>query len=122
VDTLNGLPTAARTHIVLGMLTTKDRHTVMTRLAECVDCWYFATLDTRHGGTAEELREIHRGLKLPGQVQTYSSVSAALETVAGAAVAGERVLVVGSFITVGEAMGWLDARSKASAATPGTEV
>jgi dihydrofolate synthase/folylpolyglutamate synthase len=118
VDTLNALPAVPRTHVVLGMLTTKDRHTVMTRLAECVDCWYFATLDARHGGTAEELREIHAGLGLSGKVEVYGAVSAALEAVAGDAVPGERVLVVGSFITVGEAMSWFDIHQKASAATP----
>jgi len=121
VDTLKSLPAVPRTHVVLGMLTTKDRHTVMVRLAECVECWYFATLDARHGGTAAELREIHAGLGLRGRVETRSSVSAALEAVAGAVVPGERVLVVGSFITVGEAMGWLDVRLKAFAATRGTD-
>lgn len=120
VDTLSDLPRVSRTHGVLGMLTTKDRHTVMSRLAPCVDSWYFATLDARHGGTAEELREIHTGLRLPGQVETCSSVSGALEAAANAAKPGERVVVVGSFITVGEAMGWLDDRRKAIAAARGT--
>ncbi len=121
VDTLSALPAVPRTHVVLGMLTTKDRHTVMARLAECVDCWYFASLDARHGGTAEELREIHTGLGLRGQVEVCSAVSAALDAAASAARPGERVLVVGSFITVGEAMSWLDAHQKASAATRGAD-
>ena len=121
VDTLANLPRVPRTHGVLGMLTTKDRHTVMTRLSACVDRWYFASLDARHGGTAEELCEIHASLKLPGRVQAASSVAAALESVSAAAGPGERVLVVGSFITVGEAMGWLDARQSAKGTGQGAE-
>jgi folylpolyglutamate synthase/dihydropteroate synthase len=67
------------------------------------------------------MREIHAGLGLSGKVEVYSAVSAALEAVAGDAVPGERVLVVGSFITVGEAMSWFDIHQEASAATPGKD-
>ena len=116
VETVQRLPAAHHTHVVLGMLTTKDRSSVMARLSAVADRWYFASLDARHGGTAEDLMAIHAGLGRRGKATAHPSVAAALAAAASAAKAGERVLVVGSFITVGDAMGWLVARDQGTLA------
>lgn len=104
VATLMTLPPAAATHVVLGMLSTKDRASAMHSLSKVVGHWHLATVQARHGATAAELQETWRTLERRGQAVVYESVRAAFEGARRAAVNGDRILVVGSFITVGEVL------------------
>ncbi len=104
VATLAALPAVTRTHVVLGMLTTKDHASVMQALAKVVTDWHLATVTSRHGATSAALLEAWRKFKLRAAVQCYASVSEAYQGAWRAARPGERILVVGSFITVGEVL------------------
>lgn len=104
VATLMTLPPVSKTHVVLGMLRTKDRASVMHRLSKVVDHWHLASLTARQGALATELGETWRGLPRRGVADLHDSVAEAVRSVAAQAAPGERVLIVGSFITVGEAL------------------
>ena len=105
VATLMTLPAPRRTHVILGMLRTKDRASVMHSLSRVVDQWHLATVSARQGATSTELYETWQGLVRRGAARTYSSVREAHAGAVQMAQAGDRILTVGSFITVGEVLG-----------------
>ncbi|MBI4693751.1 MAG: bifunctional tetrahydrofolate synthase/dihydrofolate synthase [Gammaproteobacteria bacterium] len=104
VATLKALPPARRTRVILGMLRTKDRRSVMTTLDGAVDEWHFGTVDARHGASAEELAATAREIGSAKPAFLYPSVAAAYAGAKTLAEAGDRVVVVGSFVTVGEVL------------------
>ena len=107
VATLMTLPAPRRTHVILGMLRTKDRASVMHSLSKVVDQWHLATVSARQGATSTELHETWQGLARRGAARTYSSVREAHAGAVQMAQTGDRILTVGSFITVGEVLGIL---------------
>jgi dihydrofolate synthase/folylpolyglutamate synthase len=104
VATLMTLPPVPKTHVVLGMLRTRDRASVMNRLSMVVDHWHLASLTARQGALASELAETWRGLARRGVADLHDSVAEAVRSAGVGAAPGDRVLIVGSFITVGEAL------------------
>ena len=114
VATLLTLPAAPRTHVILGMLTTKDRASAMRSLSCVVDHWHLATVTARHGATSAELHQTWRGLERRQVATEYASISAAYAGALAAAQIGDRILVVGSFVTVGEVLNILGARTAAN--------
>lgn len=104
VATLAALPVARRTRVVLGMLRTKDRRSVMRILDGAVDEWHFGTIDARQGATAAELAATAREIGSRKTAGEYASIAAAYASAKAAAEPGERIVVVGSFVTVGEVL------------------
>lgn len=104
VATLRGLPGATRTHVILGMLRTKDRLSAMGSLAEVADQWHFATVNAAKAASADELYETWRELPRRAPAACHASVEAAWRAAVGAARPGDRIVAVGSFITVGEVL------------------
>ncbi|MSR16008.1 MAG: bifunctional tetrahydrofolate synthase/dihydrofolate synthase [Gammaproteobacteria bacterium] len=104
VATLLTLPTANRTHVILGMLRTKDRASAMQSLSKVVDCWHLATVTARQGATSGELRQTWQQLEHHGRADEYPSIVEAYRGALAIAEPGDRVLVVGSFVTVGEVL------------------
>jgi dihydrofolate synthase / folylpolyglutamate synthase len=104
VATLRTLPAARRTHVVLGMLGTKDRLSAMTTLAEVADEWHLATVNAAKGATADELKATWQQLARRAPAFCHASIEAAYHAALAAAGPGERVVAVGSFITVGEVL------------------
>lgn len=101
-QTLEELPVAGRTWLVLGMLRDKDAAAFTDSLAQAVDHWCLASLDGERGLSAARLREM-----LPAtadDVHEFPDVAAACRYAKTQAGAGDRVVVCGSFITVAEAM------------------
>jgi len=98
-------PAAGRTLGVLGMLGDKDAAAVVRSLAGNVDGWILCTIDTPRGLDAAALRA-----RLPAGTPV---IAEAPDIAAGCAMArersspGDRVLVCGSFHTVGPALQWL---------------
>lgn len=113
VATLLTLPAVPATHVVLGMLNTKDHASVMRSLNRVVDHWHLATISARHGASSAALEQIARKLSPRRPVDCHDSVAAALAGARRAARAGDRILVVGSFITVGEVLASLDSTAGA---------
>lgn len=115
---LRTLPPAAPAHAVVGMLKTKNHREFLRPLLPLVDAWYFADLPGPQGARAEDLRRALLALEPRATVTCHESVEAALdaaEAVIGpvAAAGGHaqrdsgadgRIIVTGSFITVGAAI------------------
>jgi dihydrofolate synthase/folylpolyglutamate synthase len=91
---------APETIAVCGMLRDKDMGGVLAALAPRVTRWHFASLSGPRGASAEQLSSI-----LPGE--RFASPAAAFEAALERAEEGDKIVVFGSFLTVGEVMGWL---------------
>ncbi len=103
VDTLQQQTAARRTHVILGMLRVKDRESVIEALAPVADTWHLATVVARRGATSAELFESFRRVLGNGpKAQTYDSVASAFRAVRAAAVPGDRIVALGSFLVVAE--------------------
>jgi dihydrofolate synthase/folylpolyglutamate synthase len=100
LDAMGFFPT---THAVFGAMGDKDLETMLAKLGPIVDRWYFTDLPTPRAASADALRE--RWQSAPGHrdvpVSTHASPEAALRAAAAAAEPADRILVFGSFYTVG---------------------
>ena len=94
-----------RTHAVFGAMRDKDLAGVIGRVAPLIDAWYCTDLPLPRAARAEELADVvaqvpRKGAAKPS-VTTHDSPTQALETALGAADPADRILVFGSFYTVG---------------------
>lgn len=95
-------PVRGRTLAVFGALGDKDVGAVAAQLDALVDHWLVCTL---HGPRALEPGELQRRMgELRGTSELAGDVAAATAVAAARARAGDRVLVCGSFHTVGPAL------------------
>jgi len=117
---LAALPTVSRTHVVLGMLRTKDRVGVMRTLDPLVDRWHLATVDAARGASAAELHATWQSLPRRRPATCYESIAQAWRAACTEAAVGERILVIGSFLTVGDVLRDLAAREDPTALRAGT--
>jgi dihydrofolate synthase/folylpolyglutamate synthase len=106
-DALAGEPTPGRTWCVLGMLDDKDPAAVTAALGPQVDGWFLASLPKPRGLSAAALAA-RLGAVPAGPPAQAPSVAAACEMARAAAEPGDRVVVCGSFHTVGPALEWLE--------------
>src|SRR5712675_123270 len=93
-----------RTLAVFGMLGDKDVGAVAAQLDAQVDHWLLCTPQGPRALEAARLAE--RMGSLRGEVEICGDVASACERAAQRAVSGDRVLVCGSFHTVGPALQW----------------
>jgi dihydrofolate synthase/folylpolyglutamate synthase len=102
---------AGRTLAVLGMLRDKDVGGVVAPLLDQVDEWHLAGLDDPRGlsaaALAERLERARAAERGAAPVMLHPDPASALEAVRAATAAADRVLVFGSFVTVGAALDWL---------------
>ena len=96
-----------RTLAVIGMLKDKDIVSVIGPLAEVVDRWYPATLHTPRGATAAQLIESLVAAGVPAPVQGYDDVHQAHAAAQREATEADRIVVFGSFHTVGDILAGL---------------
>ncbi len=106
-------PCAGRTWALLAMLGDKDADGVIETLAPAVDVWVTATLAGERARSAEELagRLNARGADVAHRA---ASPAAAAAWLAARLAPEDRVLVCGSFFTVGEVLEWLASRDEAA--------
>ncbi|WP_341888264.1 bifunctional tetrahydrofolate synthase/dihydrofolate synthase [Variovorax sp. YR752] len=94
-----------RTHAVFGAMRDKDLAAILARMAPLVDRWHFTDLPLPRAASAEELSAAHAALaaKGPGPVtvQRHASPAQALAAALGEADPADRIVVFGSFYTVG---------------------
>ena len=94
-----------RTHAVFGVMRDKDIDAILTRMAPFVDHWHFTDLPTPRAALADELvaRHARLGLKGPGPVTVARHVGPlqALGSALVGADPADRIVVFGSFLTVG---------------------
>ena len=107
-DNLQASP-GGRTLAVCGILGDKDVAAIAACLREVVDAWWCASLDGTRGRTGTALADLVRAA-VRAPVVAVDSVEAACEAALTAARAGDRIVVFGSFHTVGPALDWLESR------------
>lgn len=94
-----------RTHVVFGAMADKDLAGMFTRLAPLVDHWYFTDLPGSRSAKADELLALHArlGSRGPGPLtaRAYREPRAALDAAVEAADPADRIVVLGSFLTLG---------------------
>jgi dihydrofolate synthase/folylpolyglutamate synthase len=107
VQNLESMSYFRRTHAVMGAMQDKDLDDILARMAPGVDTWHFCDLPTPRGAKAEQLAAIYReaGLRPAGpdpvQLHTHASPSAAMAAAFELADPADRIVVFGSFYTVG---------------------
>jgi dihydrofolate synthase/folylpolyglutamate synthase len=97
-----------RTRAVLAMLAGKDVAGLVQALDARIDAWYLAAFEDPRALSAQALAAAVREAAPAAEMRVHATLPEALEAVGAASGAGDRVVVLGSFITVGEAMTWLD--------------
>jgi len=98
-----------RTHVVWGAMADKDVAGMVTRLRPLVDAWYCCDLPTSRAATAAQLQQTieadvvaHPSATAPkATISTHADPMAALTAALAAADPTDRILVFGSFYTVG---------------------
>ena len=93
---------APQTIAVCGMLRDKDIGGVLRALAPRVTRWHFASLPGPRGASADELEKA-----LGRSDEKHQSPQAAFASALERAEEGDKIVVFGSFLTVGEVMVWL---------------
>ena len=99
LDAMGFFPT---THAVFGAMSDKDLAVMFDKVGPLVDRWYFCDLPTPRAESAEGLRLRWEGVaKKQVPVSTHADPEEALRAAAAAAEPADRILVFGSFYTVG---------------------
>ncbi len=98
------------THAVVGVMADKDVKDMLQRMAPLVNCWYFTDLPTSRACTANALNEqwqqacAHLPAPHPNVIGTYSHPTQALSAAIHQATSADRIIVFGSFWTVGDVL------------------
>ena len=94
-----------RTHAVFGAMRDKAIAQILRTLGPVVDGWHFTDLPTPRAATAVELRDLHAGLSIKGPgpvtVACHPDPMQALSAAIEGADPADRIVVFGSFFTVG---------------------
>jgi dihydrofolate synthase/folylpolyglutamate synthase len=102
-ENLDAMGFFPRTHAVFGAMQDKDIEAIMRRIGVLVDDWYFCDLPTARAASAQTLHELW--LKTPQaskqKAQLFKSPQSALEAALAQASPTDRIVVFGSFYTVG---------------------
>jgi dihydrofolate synthase / folylpolyglutamate synthase len=93
---------ARETIAVCGMLRDKDIGGVLGELAPRVTRWHFASLPGARGASADELENA-----LGRSDEKHATPQRAFASALERAEEGDKIVVFGSFLTVGEVMAWL---------------
>ena len=104
---LDANPISGKTLAVCGILADKDAAGIASLLDGCIDLWWCASVDGGRGRSgqmlAAELSDVVRGA-----VVAADSVAGACTQAAKVAGPQDRIVVFGSFHTVGPALDWLE--------------
>ncbi|MDR0274317.1 MAG: bifunctional tetrahydrofolate synthase/dihydrofolate synthase [Burkholderiaceae bacterium] len=91
------------THAVFGAMADKELAPMLARMDALADHWYFTDLPTPRAAGAQALHEIWRGLtrRKDATARVFASPAQALDAATASAAPTDRILVFGSFYTVG---------------------
>jgi dihydrofolate synthase/folylpolyglutamate synthase len=100
LDAMGYYPT---THAVFGAMADKDLAPMLARVMPLIDKWYFTDLPTPRAATAQALQAFLQAQKPRAQVTsaTFADPLQALQAAIGQADPADRIVVFGSFFTVG---------------------
>jgi len=113
-DNLSASGFAPETIAVCGMLRDKDLAGVLRALAPRVTRWHFASLSGPRAASADDLERNLRSFDPGVPAEKFPAPAAALAAARERAKEGDKIIVFGSFLTVGEAMAWLQNNNKTS--------
>ena len=91
------------THAVFGAMADKDLASMLARLRPLVDKWYFTDLPTARAASGEDLLGRWKALSphLDASAEAFNSPDLALQAAVKAANPTDRIVIFGSFYTVG---------------------
>ncbi len=100
LDAMGFYPT---THAVLGAMADKDLVPMLAKLNPIIDRWYFTDLPTPRAASAVSLQAqwLAQNTRKDTRSQTFAAPQAALDAAVAAADPADRIVVFGSFYTVG---------------------
>ncbi len=114
VQNLDSMPFYPYTHAVVGMFTDKAIEETLAKLAPRIDHWYCATLDGPRAASGQALADhVHKvigpqqGKDEPVTVSVFDDPIQAFAAAQKQAADNDRILVFGSFHTVGPVLNWL---------------
>ncbi len=110
VENVKKIPRVGETRVVIGMLKDKNHDAVFSRLAEIADHWYLAELQEDRAAGMEELTRALQKRQDREKIKQFNTVREALAEASACARTGDRIIVTGSFVTVGAALDCLAER------------
>ena len=90
-----------RTHAIFGAMADKELRAIVERMAPLVDAWFCTDLPLPRAASAAQLAAIVRDASPKSLVSEHASPAAALAFALERADPADRILVFGSFLTVG---------------------
>ncbi len=104
VHNLEQFPNSGKTHVVIGMLKDKDQTGVMSELIQITDYWHVVTIPGSRGSSGKTLKNelLELGVTVP--VTENDTVKDALVGLEDKIGMHDRIVVTGSFLTVGDAV------------------
>jgi dihydrofolate synthase / folylpolyglutamate synthase len=103
-ENLDAMGFFPKTHAVFGAMKDKDIEAIMRRIGVLVDDWYFCDLPTARAASAQRLHELWQKTPLAAQQKgdVFNSPYEALQACLAQASPTDRIVVFGSFYTVGD--------------------
>ena len=98
---------SGRTLAVCGILSDKDAAGIATELRDCIDAWWCISTEGARGQSGEQLAQQVRA-QVSAPVAATESLAEACAAAAETARPADRIVVFGSFHTVGPALDWLE--------------
>ena len=92
------------THAVFGAMADKDIAGMLRRMLPLVDVWHLCDLPTPRAAQAQQIAAHLRALQPAARIHTHASPLEALRAAAAAVDLADRIVVFGSFYTVGGVM------------------
>ena len=105
---LRDTPSGGRTLAVCGILADKDASGVAGELRDCIDAWWCASTAGERGRSGAALAQAVAS-QVAAPVEVVDSPEAGCAAALAAAGPTDRIVVFGSFHTVGPALDWLEA-------------
>ena len=102
-------PIPGKTLAVCGILADKDATGIVSLLDHSVDSWWCASVDGTRGRSGQALADVVQD-EVQGPVIAADDVASACAAAMEAAGREDRIVVFGSFHTVGPAIDWLESR------------
>ena len=103
-NSLSELPNQGDTYVIIGMLSDKDHTAVFTELGRIASSWHIVELDSPRATETNVLLDGLKALNNTKPVSTFENMGGAFAEVIQQAKAGDRILITGSFLTVGAAI------------------
>jgi dihydrofolate synthase/folylpolyglutamate synthase len=106
---LRALPSGGRTLAVCGILADKDAAAIAAEVGECFDAWWLASIEGVRGTSGAVLKD-RIADHVSGPLKLAADIAAACAAACAAARPADRIVVFGSFHTVGPALDWLESQ------------